>query len=121
MPLLEIQNMTMRFGGLKAVDDLSFYVDENEVVGLIGPNGAGKTTSINCIAGFFKPVSGKVLLRGKDITGLEPHQIASCGLSRTFQLTDLFGRSTVLDSVMTGLHLKIKPGSYGCFYAEERE
>lgn len=109
MPILEVRDLSMRFGGLWAVDDLSFHVEEQEVVGLIGPNGSGKTTTINCIAGFYHPPRGEVLLREKDITGMEPHRIAALGLSRTFQLTNLFGRCTVLDSVMTGLHLRLRP------------
>ena len=109
MNLLEIKNMTMRFGGLVAVDDLSFLVRQEEVVGLIGPNGAGKTTSIDCISGFHSSVEGEIRLTDKNIAGVAPNKIASMGLSRTFQLTDLFGNCTVLDSVMTGLHLSTKP------------
>jgi len=119
MPILEVNNLSMRFGGLWAVNDLSFYVEEQEVVGLIGPNGSGKTTTINCIAGFYHPVTGEVLLRQRDITGMEPHRIAALGLSRTFQLTNLFGRCTVLDSVMTGMHLKLRPNLWDALWPQK--
>ncbi len=106
MTVLEVKEMTMAFGGLTAVNNLSFSVNENEVVGLIGPNGSGKTTTINCIAGNYAPRRGQVVFKRKDITGLKPHEIAALGLSRTFQLTTLLARETVLDNVLTGLHLR---------------
>lgn len=105
MSILEVKGMTMAFGGLIAVSDLSFSVADNEVVGLIGPNGSGKSTVINCISGFHTPRSGEVLLSGQNIIGLKPHQIAALGLSRTFQLTNLLPKQTVLDNVLTGMHL----------------
>lgn len=84
--ILEVKNLSKHFGGVKAVEDVSFDIREGDVFGIIGPNGSGKTTLINCITGFLKPTSGKVLFRGKDVTGLEPHKIASLGITRTFQI-----------------------------------
>jgi len=108
MKLLELKTMSKLFGGLIAVDNLSLEVGEQELVGLIGPNGSGKTTTLNCIAGFYPPSKGEILFKGENISGLKPHKIASRGLARTFQLTTLFPRVTVLQCVMTGLHMAIR-------------
>ncbi|MCX7771174.1 MAG: ABC transporter ATP-binding protein [Proteobacteria bacterium] len=86
MSILVVENLTKSFGGLKALNAVSFEVKEGEVFGIIGPNGSGKTTLINCITGFLKVNSGKVFYRGKDITGLPPHKIALMGITRTFQI-----------------------------------
>ena len=108
--LLEIDNVSRHFGGLVALDELSFGVDTGEIVGLIGPNGAGKSTLFNVVTGFFPPTKGKVIYKGKDISGHKPHQIASRGLIRTFQLTVLFPEFSVLDNVLIGSHLKSSMG-----------
>ena len=99
-PVLSLDNVTLRFGGLVAVDAVSFAVTPGTITGLIGPNGAGKTTAFNIAAGKLKPNSGRVLLAGEDITALEPHQRAALGLARTFQIPQEFGRLTVLENLM---------------------
>jgi branched-chain amino acid transport system ATP-binding protein len=103
---LVIRGLSKRFGGLRAVQDVSFTVQENETVALIGPNGAGKTTSFNLVTGFHRPDSGSVLAYGREIVGLKPHDICAHGLARTFQVAKPFGAMTVLDNVMTGAFLR---------------
>jgi branched-chain amino acid transport system ATP-binding protein len=105
---LVIKGLSKRFGGLRAVQDVSFSVQENETLALIGPNGAGKTTSFNLMSGFHRPDSGSVLAYGRDITGLRPHDICAHGLARTFQVAKPFGAMTVLANVMTGAFLRDK-------------
>jgi branched-chain amino acid transport system ATP-binding protein len=105
---LVIRNLSKRFGGLRAVQNVSFSVSENETVALIGPNGAGKTTSFNLITGFHRPDAGSVVAFGREIVGLRPHEICAHGLARTFQVARPFGRMTVLDNVMTGAFLRDK-------------
>jgi branched-chain amino acid transport system ATP-binding protein len=105
---LVIRGLNKRFGGLRAVHDVSFTVKENETVALIGPNGAGKTTSFNLITGFHRPDSGSVSAYGREIVGLRPHDICAHGLARTFQVAKPFGAMTVLDNVMTGAFLRDK-------------
>jgi len=110
MPLLELQKLTKYFGGLRAVNELDLSIEKGQIVGLIGPNGAGKTTAFNIITGKFRPTSGKVIFKGKDITGLNLHTIAGLGLARSFQQTFLFSEMTVLDNILVGFHLKSKIG-----------
>ena len=105
---LVIRNLSKKFGGLRAVQDVSFTVKENETVALIGPNGAGKTTSFHLITGFHRPDQGSVLAFGREIVGLKPHDICALGLARTFQVAKPFGAMTVLDNVMTGAFLRDK-------------
>jgi branched-chain amino acid transport system ATP-binding protein len=105
---LVIRNLSKRFGGLRAVQDVSFTVKEGETVALIGPNGAGKTTSFHLITGFHRPDTGSVSAFGREITGLKPHDICAHGLARTFQVAKPFGAMTVLDNVMTGAFLRDK-------------
>jgi branched-chain amino acid transport system ATP-binding protein len=100
--LLEGENVTRHFGGLAAVSDVSFYVDEGEILGLIGPNGAGKTTLFNLISASLKPKSGKISYKGKDITRLGPHRICHLGVARTFQTVKVFANIPVLRNVMVG-------------------
>jgi len=102
--LLEVERISVRFGGLIAIADLSFGVREGEIVSLIGPNGAGKTTAFNAITGYLQPASGEVRYRGRRLTGLKPNQVASIGVVRTFQKTSLFEGNTVFDNVLIGLH-----------------
>jgi len=104
--LLETQDLTIFFGGLGAVLDLSFTVEEGRIVSLIGPNGAGKTTVFNMLTGFLEPTRGRVIFAGEDITAREPHLIAAKGLVRTFQQNELFGHATVLENVLIGTHLR---------------
>ncbi len=98
--LLVTENLSKHFGGLKAVDDVSIYVEEGDIFGLIGPNGAGKTTLQNTIAGTFPPTSGKVYFEEKDITGFKPHQVCHAGINRTYQIVRSFPRLTALENVM---------------------
>jgi branched-chain amino acid transport system ATP-binding protein len=104
--LLEVQNITKKFGGLVAVRDLDLTVEKGEIVALIGPNGAGKTTAFNVIAGYYKPDAGKVIYDGRDITQLLPHQICNLGLVRTFQVVRPFRGINVLDNVMVGAYAR---------------
>src|ERR1700726_691154 len=105
---LVIRGLSKKFGGLRAVQDVSFTVKENETVALIGPNGAGKTTSFHLITGFHRPDSGSVSAFGREIVGLKPHDICAHGLARTFQVAKPFGAMTVLANVMTGAFLRDK-------------
>jgi branched-chain amino acid transport system ATP-binding protein len=103
---LAIKGLSKRFGGLRAVQDVSFSVQENETVALIGPNGAGKTTSFHLITGFHRPDSGSVKAFGKEVAGMKPHDVCALGMVRTFQVAKPFGAMTVLDNVMTGAFLR---------------
>ncbi len=105
--MLAVEALTKRFGGVVAVDGVSFGVGAGEVVGLIGPNGAGKTTVLNLITGFSRPSAGKVLLDGRDVTGTPPYALAKLGIVRTFQNTSLFSCMTVLENVRIGTHLMV--------------
>lgn len=102
--MLEVQNLTVRFGGLTAVDSVSFRVEKNQIVSLIGPNGAGKTTCFNAITGFSDVGQGTILFKERNITGFKPHQIAQTGIARTFQKTTIFDGMTVRENVLTGSH-----------------
>jgi branched-chain amino acid transport system ATP-binding protein len=102
--MLEIDNVSKRFGGLLALSDISFGVGAGEIVSLIGPNGAGKTTCLNLITGFFRPSAGKVVYRNDDITGQAPYAIAQTGLIRTFQKTNVLKGLTVFGNVLTARH-----------------
>jgi len=104
--LLELKNVTIKFGGLTAVSDLSFKLFEGEIVGLIGPNGAGKTTVFNLISGVYRPTEGEIYLNGENITGLKPFQICHRGIGRTFQVVRPFGGKSVLYNVMVGAFLR---------------
>ena len=101
--ILQVQDVTMQFGGLRAIDNVSFHVDEAEIFGLIGPNGAGKTTLFNVITANYKPTSGSVTLAGTSLKGLKPNQVVNAGIARTFQNIRLFNSMTVLENVMVGL------------------
>ncbi len=105
---LVVRNLSKRFGGLRAVQNLSFSINENETVALIGPNGAGKTTSFHLITGFHRPDEGSVTAFGREIVGLRTHDICAHGLARTFQVARPFGSMTVLANVMTGAFLRDK-------------
>lgn len=119
MPLLNIENLSISFGGLKAVDSLSFTVKEKSIYGLIGPNGAGKTTVFNCISRFYTPDEGKVeLFTGEnqaavDLLKLETHQVINAGMVRTFQNVELIKTMTVLDNLLIGLHSQMKTSLIG--------
>ncbi len=108
MAVLEVKNVSISFGGLKAVDDFSITVEQGCLYGLIGPNGAGKTTVFNILTGVYKPDQGAVLLDGKDITGKRTAEINKAGIARTFQNIRLFNQLSVLDNVKAGLHNNYK-------------
>lgn len=109
-PLLQLEQCTMRFGGLTAVSSLDLQIAEDELVGLIGPNGAGKTTVFNLITGVYKPTSGVVRFSGKSISGDQPYRITSHGIARTFQNIRLFPSLTVFDNVRVAFHLHLTSG-----------
>ena len=103
---LSVQGLSVRFGGLVAIEDMTLEVREGEVLSLIGPNGAGKTTAFNAITGYLPASSGDIAYRGQRLNGLKPNQIAELGVVRTFQKTSVFGGRTVLDNILMGLHLR---------------
>lgn len=104
--LLDVQHITMRFGGITAVNDLSMQLPRGSITGLIGPNGAGKTTAFNVISGFYNPQEGDILFKGKSIKGFPPHRICKEGMARTFQNIRLFGSETALENVMVGCQVR---------------
>ena len=108
--MLKIEGLTKIFGGLTALQGVSFSIAAGEITGIIGPNGAGKTTLFNIVTGIYDPTSGKVYYGGKDITGIPPEKLARLGRVRTFQGIELFGQMTVLENVMVGLHTRSQSG-----------
>ena len=116
MPLLQVQKMSHDFGGLRAVNSYDLTIEPGQIRGLIGPNGAGKTTIFNLITGVYKPTEGDVILNGRKVTGLQPHQIASRGLGRTFQNLQLWRHMTVLEHVKIARYSKISYGLIGAFF-----
>src|SRR5207302_10936206 len=102
--LLVAVEVTKRFGGLTAVDRVSFEVERGKVFALIGPNGAGKTTMFNCVTGLFPPTSGSIVFKGREIAGAKPHEVARLGIARTFQNIRLFEYMSALDNVRVGQH-----------------
>ena len=106
--LLSVKDLSMRYGGLLAVDGVSIDLDEKQILGIIGPNGAGKTTVFNCISGFYTPTGGSIVLRGESIAGLGSHKVACKGVVRTFQNVRLFKRMTVLENLMVAQHQKAR-------------
>ena len=113
-PLLELKALHKQFGGLVALSSLNLELKEGEIFSLIGPNGAGKTTVFNMISGLYEPTSGQVQLGGVTLTGKKPHQIASLGISRTFQNIRLFGKMSVLDNVLVGRHIRLQSPYWNC-------
>jgi len=108
--LISLENVTMRFGGLTAVDHVTLQIKEKDICGLIGPNGAGKTTLFNMIAGYHRPSGGKILFQDRRIDGLHPYQINNYGIARTYQNINLFRSMTVLENVMVGRHPRLTAG-----------
>lgn len=111
MQILTVEKLVKSFGGLKAINDLDFHIDEGEIVGMIGPNGSGKTTSLNLLTGFLKPNSGKINFRGEEIGGLSRHIVCQKGIARTFQLCKPFLDFTALQNVMVGRAYGHKPSA----------
>lgn len=120
MALLAVNNLSMRFGGLKALSDFDFAIDGGELVGLIGPNGAGKTTAFNAVTGVYKPTAGTVVLAGRRIDGLSTVQINHAGIARTFQNIRLFGSLSVLDNVLVGFNPTATHGLLGLLVRSPR-
>lgn len=114
MSLLRLEDVSKIFGGLIALNGLSFCVEEGSIVGLIGPNGAGKTTVFNCITGNYRPESGQIFFGGRDIVGLRPHRVVELGIARTFQTIRLFNRLPVLENVLAGRHCRMRAGLLAC-------
>jgi len=113
MAHLKIENLSISFGGIKAVDNVSFEVRPNSIFSIIGPNGSGKTTIFNMISGIYKPNKGKVLLGEENLVGLRPDKIARKGIARTFQNIQLFGNASVMDNLMLGRHIHMQTGVIG--------
>src|SRR3954452_5736833 len=111
--LYEAQSIPKAFGGLVAVDDVSFEIPQGSIVSIIGPNGAGKTTFFNILTGLYKPTSGRLIFAGRDITRKRPDQITALGVARTFQNIRLFGTMTATENVMVGQHARMKAGLFG--------
>lgn len=123
-PILRIESVTKRFGGLVAVDAVAFDVAPGEVFALIGPNGAGKTTLFNCITGMFQPTDGRIVFEGTDVAGRKPHDVAQLGIARTFQNIRLFEYMTALDNVRVGQHCRTGAKLWDALFktpAERRE
>ena len=118
--LLESRNLTMRFGGLTALDDVSFDIKRGEILGLIGPNGAGKTTCFNAITGVYRPTSGAVMFDGAPLGRLKRHQITRRGIARTFQNIRLFGEMTALENVVVGTDARHKTSVFGAIFRSKR-
>jgi len=118
--LLEVHGLSRHFGGLKAVDDLSFSVAEGEILGIIGPNGAGKTTAVNLVSGVIEPTSGEVTFAGQAITGLAPHILVAKGLARTFQATTVWTGCTVRENALRGAFRHLYPGFWATFLDTNR-
>jgi len=123
MGMLETKKVTINFGGLIAVNEVSIRVQEHKITALIGPNGAGKTTLFNCISGVYKPVSGEVLLDGEHLEGRRGYQINKAGIARTYQVINLFWKMNVIDNVLVGMHSLLKSNFWDCILntAKKRE
>ena len=116
MSLLEVRHITKQFGGLTALNDVSFDVREGEILGIIGPNGAGKTTMFNVINGFLRRTIGEILFKGQDLCSLKPYEIGQLRIGRTFQATTLFMKSTVLENVLFGYHMNYQVSNWKAFF-----
>ena len=114
--MLELKGITQIFGGVTALNDVSFSIHADQITGVIGPNGAGKTTLFNIVTGIYQQTSGQVIFEGSDISGIPVERLAAKGMVRTFQNIELFGQMTVLENVMVGLHSKSKSGLFACSF-----
>jgi branched-chain amino acid transport system ATP-binding protein len=116
-PLLEVSQLSKRFGGVRAVDGVDFHAEQGEIVGVIGPNGAGKTTLFNVVTGFYPADEGVMRFEGHRLNGLKPNQITKLGIARTFQAVRLFPAMTVMENAMVGQHSRTKSGVVGALFA----
>jgi len=115
--VIEIKDLSLKFGGLQALHDVDLKIRDGEILGIIGPNGAGKTCFLNCINGFYHPYRGEILYRGSNLTRLKPYKIASLGIARTFQNIELFSGLSTLDNLMAARHIHMKHGALmGCLF-----
>lgn len=119
-PILETENITMRFGGLTAVDNFNLSIGKTDLVGIIGPNGAGKTTIFNMVTGIYEPTEGKIKLNGKSIAGLRPAFITQQGIARTFQNIRLFKDLTVLDNIRLAGHFRVEYGLFASIFRTKK-
>ncbi len=116
-PIISIQDLSLKFGGLQALNNVSVDIKSGEILSIIGPNGAGKTSFFNCINGFYHPYQGQILYQGRDLTRLKPHKIAALGIARTFQNIELFSGLSALDNLMAARHIHMKRGALsGCLF-----
>ncbi|MEV5003062.1 ABC transporter ATP-binding protein [Nocardioides sp. LML1-1-1.1] len=114
--ILSVENLTLRFGGLTALDEVSFHIEQGEILGLIGPNGAGKTTCFNAVTGVYRPTSGDILFQGRSIVGLKKHKITQQGIARTFQNIRLFPTMTALENVLVGADAQHSTGMFSALF-----
>lgn len=121
MAFFEVHNLTKTFGGLTAVDNLNFEVDQKEIFSIIGPNGAGKSTIFNNINGLYKPTTGSIKFKGENLVGLRPDQIAQKGIARTFQNLELFDHMTTIDNLLLGRHNHMKTSIFGTSFLSFRK
>lgn len=121
MSLLKVDQLTVQFGGIKALTSVDFEMEDKEILAVIGPNGAGKTTLFNCVSGVYSPTGGDILLAGESLLGLSPDRIARRGVGRTFQNIRLFNNMSVLDNLMLGRHMKFKQNILHAFLRIRRE
>jgi branched-chain amino acid transport system ATP-binding protein len=119
-PLLEVQGISKRFGGVQALADVSFAIRCGEIYGLIGPNGAGKTSLFNVLTGIYQPDGGTFLFDGRPLNGLKPNDVAARGIARTFQNIRLFGNLSALENVMIGRHVRTRAGVFGAMFRDAR-
>jgi branched-chain amino acid transport system ATP-binding protein len=121
MAILEVQDLTLHFGGLEVISHLDFTVEEGSIVSLIGPNGAGKTSIFNCLTGFYRANSGDIRFAGKSVTRASPHEITRRGMARTFQNLRLFPSLSVIENVMSGMHCRTRMGALGAILRSPRQ
>ena len=120
MALLQTNNVVKRFGGLTAVNKMTFSVDAGTIVRIIGPNGAGKTTFFNTLTGIYTPEEGQIQFKDKSLLGLRPDQVAATGIARTFQNIRLFGSMTVLENILVGMHIQLKQGAVDTIFRSKK-
>lgn len=116
MPLLSVHDLSIRFGGIVALEGVSFDVAEGQIVGLIGPNGAGKTTVFNCMTRIYHPDRGSIVFRGRDLLSIQPHQVIAMGAARTFQNLEVFGSMSVLENLLVGQHADMRSNAIECAF-----
>ena len=120
MALLQTNNVVKRFGGLVAVNKMTFSVEQGRIVSIIGPNGAGKSTFFNTLTGIYTPEEGQILFKDKSLIGLRPDQVAATGIARTFQNIRLFGSMTVIENILVGMHIRLKQGAIDTLFRSKK-